>query len=555
MRTIAYGLFLVLLIIGGVVLLRSIKPSQEAPPAPTLRFPGAVAPDVTTLDMKHVDAARPDELCSMGNEFLQMWRVREATVVFERAVAEDSTCYPAWRKLIDCYANPLIDDEDGLDSAISHALATAPGDTSLVAGLRLLYVDRDYAGALKLFAAAAHHHDETNDALYYAALADYRMGRLGDAARQLAPLVKRDDTVGPVVELAIRRAVAARDLDHAVDAARGLGRTYTEEPFPYVLIAQVEMARGDRKSAVEFCNNALVLDPRCIPAIMTRALLYADAGDYEAARVSFQKLMLFDPLVLRSIGQEGIGFVDFLAGEFDDGVAAMDEAIREAMVAGATRRGLAISLRLVEYLCQLGQADAAENVVDRWVTGFGDVPVRLSRARIQVLRGDFRSASTVIDSLAKDPVWGTWARAMDLDVPELRALVDVGQQRQTDALALLNAPAGQAVGGGAQARRLFLRGYAAFESGDAENASTSFRAARSRLIGPEFPYHGDPVVYVQSLFFMAEADVARGDQADAMKNYQAFLGYWGDASWDLEAVARARKKLEALGGVTTPPQG
>jgi tetratricopeptide (TPR) repeat protein len=330
---------------------------------------------------------------------------------------------------------------------------------------------------------------------------------------------------------------------------------YAEEPFPYVLIAQVEMARGRRDVAAEFCNNALELDPRCIPAIMTRALIYADAGDVVAARVSYEKLMLFEEDILRSIGREGMGFVDFLAGSFDEGTAAMDESIRLAMLGGSTGRGLSLSLRLVEYLCQLGQADRAEDVVERWITGFGEVPVRLARARIQILRGDFRSADTVIDALASEKEWVLWSRVMTLDVTELTALADIGQQRQQDALALLAAESTRvAVAAGAHSRRVFLTGYAAFETGDAERAAAAFADVGTRSCAPEFPYHGDPVLKVQSMFFLAESDLARGKRVDAEASYAAFMSYWGDASWELEAVTRARKKMEALGGME-PSQG
>jgi hypothetical protein len=60
---------------------------------------------------------------------------------------------------------------------------------------------------------------------------------------------------------------------------------------------------------------------------------------------------------------------------------------------------------------------------------------------------------------------------------------------------------------------------------------------------------------VQSLFFLAETDFARGNQTAARASYETFLGYWGEATWELEAVERAQRKLEALGGALAPPQG
>ena len=558
MRTIAYGAFLVLLVVASLLLLRSIEPSTEAP-ASGPRAPSSLGAPVSTIDLDRLRDASATELYALGVDFMHVWRPREATAIFERAVTADSTYHAAWLKLIECYAHPLVGDEGKLAAAVARAANTAetPGDTLFVVGLRQLYEDHDYVGAIGSLAAIAHSESAPADARYHLALANYQMGRLRDASKQLEPLLSEDATVAPVVELYIRRAVAARDYERAADAARELARMYAEEPFPFVLIAQVELARGNRDAAPEFCDNALALDPTCVPAIMTRACLYADGGDFESARVSFEKLLLFDVLVLKSIGHEGMAFVDFLSGDFDAGVAAMDEATRVAMLAGAERRGLALACRDVEYLCQLGQPETAEGVVERWMTGFGEIPVHLASARIQVARGDTRPAAETISRLAADKEWLLWSRRLGLDVVELAARVEVGEQRQRDAVALLHggADATAVVAAGAFERRTFLSGYASFESGDAESAAAAFSDVRRRLYGVEFPYHGDPVVYVQSLFFLAETDLARGNQVTARASYEEFLGYWGDSTWDLEAVERARKKLEALGGVATPPQG
>jgi hypothetical protein len=273
--------------------------------------------------------------------------------------------------------------------------------------------------------------------------------------------------------------------------------------------------------------------------------------------VSYEKLMLFDDVVLSSIGHEGIAFADFLTGDFDDGVDSMDEAIRLAMQAGANRRGLALASRLVSYLCQLGRADAAEAVVERWVTGFGDVPVRLARTRIQVMQGDFDPVNDVLTHLATEKEWVLWSRALSIDTTELSALVEIGQEHQQDALARLNGEGREdiAIDADSGERHSFLVGYAAFQSGDAETAASAFESVRRRLYGLEFPYHGNPVLFVQSFFFRGEAELARGAHDAARENYTAFTNYWGEAAWDLDAVARARQKLDALGTAASPPQG
>jgi tetratricopeptide (TPR) repeat protein len=459
---------------------------------------------------------------------------------------------------MECYSSPALGNERALSHAADRAQATvaSPDDTLLVFGLRALYETADYARAVALLSHAVRE-GRGADARLPLALAYYRLGQIRDAQKQLAPLLREDATVGRVAELSIQCHAVVGEWDRAAREAGELVRLYPEEPMPHVLLAQVELARDRVAPAMESAEQALDLDPFCVPAIITRALLYTRTRDFESARVSYEKLMLFDDVYLTSVGHEGIAFSDFLAGDFDDGVDEMDEAIRHAMMMGSHGRGLSLSSRLVEYLCQLGRADAAEGVVERWVTDFGDVPVRLARSRIQLLRGDVDAGRDVLSRLASEKEWVLWSRTLALDGTELQALGEIAQGRPRDAMARLLRDEQQrtAVDVGAAGRRTFLAAYAAFESGDAETAVTSFARARDHLYGLEFPCHGDPVLFVQSLFYRAESQLASGQQAEAKESYALFVGYWGDAAWDLDAVARARQKLEALGGAPAPPQG
>ena len=558
MRTIRYGLLLVFLLVGSVVLVRTLgrQHEREAPGERLARLIGTRQP---TLDLDKLANTSAADLSQLGTEYLQMWRVRDATVILERAVKADSTQHDAWLKLIECYAHPMVGRERALAHATARAAATVPSpeDTLLVAGLKSLYESQDYAGAIATLSQAVRGKHGGADARFYLALAYYRLGRIEDVAKYLDPLVREDATVGRVAELSIQRYAAAGQLDRAARDAGELARLYPEEPVPQVLLAQVELARDHTAAALEYADHALSLDPHCVPAILTRSCLYANAGDFESARVSYEKLMLFDDMTLASVGHEGIAFVDFLAGDFDDGVDSMDEAIRHAMMAGEERRGLALSSRLVEYLCQLGRADAAEGVIERWITEFGDVPVRLARARIQLLRGDVEAGEDVLSHLATEKEWVLWSRALSLDATELTALSEIAQEKQREALARLlrDRKDRAAVDAGAAERRTFLAGYAAFQSGDAETAENAFGEVKQRFYGLEFPYHGDPVLYVQSFFYRGESQLAAGNHAAAKESYAAFMGYWGEAAWDLDAIARARQKLEALGGAAATPQG
>jgi hypothetical protein len=95
MRTIAYGAFLVLLVAASLFLLRSIEPATEAP-ALGPRAPSSLGAPVSSIDLDRLRDASAAELYALGVDFMHVWRPREATAIFERAVKADSTFHAAW---------------------------------------------------------------------------------------------------------------------------------------------------------------------------------------------------------------------------------------------------------------------------------------------------------------------------------------------------------------------------------------------------------------------------------------------------------------------------
>ncbi len=546
MKSLLYALVLLAVMAGSILLLRSLNPPSTEPPSPQLMLDESVAeslPLTTDATPSGGDTTSTEVLLATGEGLMRTWHTREATDVLERLVAADSTSFAGWVRLVECYSHPLVCREDAARVAWKNALLTAavPGDTVFVTGLKHLFIDEDFAAAVGDFKVARR---DNSDARYYLALSHYLSGRLTDAETQLEKLLVDGGRDGRFVELSVRLMSARDELGRAASRGRELARDFANEPFPYVLLAQIEMQRGANAEAAEFCNNALLVDPRYIPAVVTRANLYVAEGEYESARVSFEKLMLFDDVILRGIAQDGIAFVDFMTGRFGDGLSAMEEAIRHAIMAGSARRALMYASQLVAYMCELGKAEEADGVIERWVTGFGEVPERLIRVRIDILRGRLAQARGALSEIDSDRDALVWSRVLAIDDAELDALAFVAEGDFRMALDRLDT--GTGVLAGVRSRRSFVHGYASFESGDAESARLSFESARSQLFGVEFPYRGDPVLAVQSLFFIAESALAAGDEALARENYLAFLDHWGDVRWDLASVERARAKLAGL---------
>jgi tetratricopeptide (TPR) repeat protein len=546
-KSLLYAALLLAVLLAFVILLRSFEGDHRPvhPEAGKSPVSKSAPPVESKVDVSKYAESSAEDLYSTALVLFGLWHVREATILFERAVAADSTIYGAWVKLVECYAHPLVGREDDAIAALARARALGGGDgqTEFLAGIEQLFIVRDYVAAASALERASKTGAAPQDATYYRALALLLSGRVEEAQKAIGDPSRHEEMAGRLAELHVRSLAAARELGAAGDEARELARRYPEEPYPYVVLALVEQMSGRKESAASFCNNALVLDSKYIPAILARGNLYAAAGDFEAARVSFEKLLMFDDPLLSAFGHEGIGFVDFLSGRFSGGVDAMDEAIRSAMLAGAVRRGLSISTQLVGYLCELGRADAAAEVVERWVTGFGDIPVALANLRIDILEGDLEAASRVLREIQSSKDWSEWVGMMSIDSAKMAALVHIGAGEYEAALNILSSsPGGAAVQRGS---RLFLEGYASFDRGMAEEAAASFAEVGELLYGLEVPYHGDPVEYVRSLFYLGETSIARGNESAATGYYQAFLRYWGDADWDVQAVARARQRLES----------
>ncbi|UCH83375.1 MAG: hypothetical protein JSW50_13090 [Candidatus Latescibacterota bacterium] len=554
MKAFLYTLVLAAVLVVAVVFLYSLSRRASTGASRDTRMarpraPMTVKSEPVTLgemDRTGIDDSNRDALYQTGAELLDLWHLPEAIGIFEAVVELDTTHVAGYCKLIECYSHPIIGQERNARSAYLKAMEAARqsgGDTLWVSAVGSLFIEHNYAGAIDKFKDFEKHYGANDDLLFFLGQGYFQAGAVAQAERYLGDLLDRDPSLGRAKELFVRCMVARGELGVAESTARDIASMYPEEPYPYVFLSQVLMLSGRVEEAVEFGNNALRLDEKYIPAIVSRAHLYVAEQKPWAARVSFEKLLLFDEQAVRAVGSEGIAYVGFLTGRFDQASLDMDEAIRQAMNIGSTRRGLVYAFRLIDYLCELGRTESARAVLDRWVTRFGDIPTRLGQLRIVISEGDISSVGYMLQKIKMDESWLSWMKALRLDYVDIQALTMIKEKDFAGAVDLLDKAPQPSISGG---RRDYLMGYATFENGGAEQAAVHFERARSRLHGLEFPFHSDPVLYVQSVFFLAEAAVARGESADAIQFYTEFLGLWGNPDWEVKAVERAKNKLETL---------
>jgi tetratricopeptide (TPR) repeat protein len=499
---------------------RAIDPSDdgglEGRPAPKRSM--AVQTDPvprSDIDAELLYNTEEDALYATGRELLALWHVPEAIDVFETLAEKSPEDTRALLGLVESYAHPMVlreeKAEEALDSA-RRALLSAGKDTTRLTVYRELFIEDRPSEALKALSTNPQAQGAAMELLASRAYLD--AGEPARAEEILTDVIAGAEDSGEALELLVYASAMQGKFDDAESHARDLAAVHPEEPFPYVLLSRTSLLRGQVEDAVAFCNNALQLDPRYVPAIVARAHLYVVDGEYDAARVSFEKLVLFGDDALSSIAVEGRGYVDFLNGRFDEASEACDDATRLALAAGSPKRALLLAYRHIDNLCGLGRTKDAETVVENWISRYGRVPDQLGRIRIGVSDGNSTEARTLLEHVIRDPEWRSWAHVLGFDPVAVRALSFIGDGKNEDALRVL------------------------------EGRDESSRH------GIEFPFHRDPVLYVQSIFYLAEASLARGELDAARQRYAEFLSYWGDAEWELPAVDRARLKLEEL----TPEQ-
>ncbi len=558
MRALAYTLLMAAIVLGALVALHHVAPPP--PPPPPAPGPAAIS-EPPPLPEQVRPEVTGDAALARADTLRRLWHVREAGALLEDVLAEDSTRVDAMAWLVECYADPLVAAEDTARDLWRRALArvTARGDSLALEGERALLLEGDAETAAGDLQAARRAGTRLGDDVErWLAMAQMRAGRADDAARTLEALARRADPDPRAFELAVRLAMARGDTAAAVGHARALARRYPREPFPYVLMGLVDALRGRPDDGERFVNSALDLDPRFAHAIAARAAIRCLQGRLDAARVEAEKFLLFDDPVLQAIGWDGVASVEFLRGRFDEGVDALERAVRAAMTAGAVRRGLRLAMRLVDYLCELGQVDPASGVVQEWVHGFGSVPEALGGLRVDLLAGEAQAVDRVLVRVGADREWSRWARLLGVDVSEIGALARIASGEYDRAERILSRARTERPvppGGEADARRAFLSAYAALEDGRAEQAAARFREARARFVGLAFPYRGDPVLHVQALFYLGECALAAGRADAAREAYGDFVAAWRESTWRLTAIERAMKKLDELGREGDRPGG
>jgi len=292
LKALLSTIVLTVILVGAVIYLQSLphrQPEVATQPAEPPPIETAIEAESQSMTVKSAPAQQsnlaPETLAQVnrgalfktGSELLDLWHLPEAIEVFETLVADNPENQEGLLRLVECYSHPMVGAERRAEECWNRAwdlAEAARGDTTLVSAFRSLFIDYMPAAAIAGLTEIVDRDGENVDARVLLARSLLMNGDSDGAERYLRALLGGDQSLGRVRELLIQCKIAQNETEAAETLAKDLVALYPEEPYPHVLLARVQMIQGNVEDARELCNNALLLDRRYVPAIVSRAHAY-----------------------------------------------------------------------------------------------------------------------------------------------------------------------------------------------------------------------------------------------------------------------------------------
>jgi tetratricopeptide (TPR) repeat protein len=270
------------------------KPGTAAPASPLATAKAQLAKgdfmgaDHTLLTLLSSDPNNETALLLLGTLRLQQKRAPEAESLFRRAVQVNPTSVGAHRHLAGVLAASEKYDE-ALDQ-YKAALALAPQDPSIHAGLAQLYVSRgDFQNALSALNSIPAAQQPQVAALKAAALLG--LNKRTEAEAQIAQA-----KLSPRIAMDLAETFLAANLpDDALKSLATVSPALKLPPDFYFLKGSAQRANGDFALALQSFQQALAKDPKFLPALLAMAQINAALGKHVQSMEDLQQARKLDP--------------------------------------------------------------------------------------------------------------------------------------------------------------------------------------------------------------------------------------------------------------------
>lgn len=169
-----------------------------------------------------------------------------------------------------------------------------PQAASTTAGIAL-YQQGHLDEAIKVLKLVVAKHKEDVDAWYYLGLSHYKSGMIGysrsyfERALELKP-----DSADANAKLS-NALIVGNDPMRAKWAARRAIELGDLSVEPYYALAEASFRSGDYNAALEEADRALRVDPRFVPALLTRSMAYFNLKRNAEAAADLEQLLALNP--------------------------------------------------------------------------------------------------------------------------------------------------------------------------------------------------------------------------------------------------------------------
>ena len=127
------------------------------------------------------------------------------------------------------------------------------------------------------------------------ALSQMRAGNNDKAIEELQDLVKREPENIEMSAALIAALTDSRKFDQALSVADALGKAVKQSAYPAFYRGQILALKGDLAGAEKAYEQALVVDPKFVPALYYRGTGAISRADWDVATKNFQQIVALDP--------------------------------------------------------------------------------------------------------------------------------------------------------------------------------------------------------------------------------------------------------------------
>jgi eukaryotic-like serine/threonine-protein kinase len=362
--------------------------------------------------------------------------------------------------------------------------------------------------------------------------------------------------------------VDSGQLDKGITALEMYKQTYPRDSIPYTNLANTYNRLGQFANAVENGQQAVNADPSSISGYSNLAQAYAGMNRLEEAKATLQTA------IQRGLNNSGMHMqmASLYWAQGDD--ASMEKELQQAEAAPdkeyimpAFRAALAgahgqlklsreLTRKAIETAKQLnlkepapgfiGQQAVLEAIVENYPEAVkdADAALRLSNstnleamaAEVLAVSGEQKKALSLADDINRRRPDDTLAQ--NVDIPLIKALVELKRSNTAEAMDLLDAVA---VYARASSGVLYVRGLTFLQNKQGTEAAQEFQ----KLLDVRAANGIDVLVPIAHLG-LARAYALQGDTARSRVAYQDFFAMWKDADPDVPILHQAKAEYEKV---------